>query len=117
MIRILLAEDDGGMRGFLAQALESAGYEVVAVEDGIAARAQLDSAPFDLLLSDVVMPGISGIELARYCEQTAPTTRVVLITGFAAVSIEADRLAPRVTVLSKPFHLRTLVHEVERLFC
>jgi two-component system cell cycle response regulator CpdR len=115
MARILLAEDDEAMRSFLAHALVDAGFDVVAVADGLAARDELDRVRFDLLLSDIVMPGVSGIELARHCESSWPGTRIVLITGFAAVSLQASREAPRATMLSKPFHLRTLVSEVMRL--
>jgi two-component system cell cycle response regulator CpdR len=115
MARILLAEDDEAMRCFLAHALTDAGFDVVAVADGLAARDELDRVRFDLLLSDIVMPGISGIELARHCESSWPGTRIILITGFAAVSLQASREAPRATMLSKPFHLRTLVSEVMQL--
>jgi len=114
MAHILLAEDDDAMRLFLARALGEAGHEVVTAADGTEALPWLERECFDLLLSDIVMPGIGGIELARHCERLCPQTRIMLITGFAAVSLEASREAPRATVLSKPFHLRDLVLEVER---
>ncbi len=116
MIRVLLAQDDEAMRTFLTRTLSSAGFDVMAVADGGEALAQLDRAYYDLLLSDIVMPIVGGIELARRCEHASPETRVMLITGFAAVSIEASPESPRATLLSKPFHLRALVGEVERLF-
>jgi two-component system cell cycle response regulator CpdR len=115
MARILLAEDDEAMRGFLEHALSDAGFDVTAVADGLAAKDELERVRFDLLLSDIVMPGMGGIELARNCEHLWPGTQIVLITGFAAVALEASREAPRATMLSKPFHLRTLVSEVTRL--
>jgi two-component system cell cycle response regulator CpdR len=116
LTRVLLAENDAAMRTFLAQTLRRAGFEVVAVADGGAAMAELGSSYFDLLLSEIIVPVIGGVELARACERLCPDTRIVLITGFAAVSIEPSREAPRATVLSKPFHLRVLIEEVERLF-
>lgn len=116
MIRILLAEDDEAMRSYLARALENAGYEVVSVDRGTAAVPLLETQDFDLLLSDIVMPEMDGIELAQLCADIAPRTRVMFITGFAAVSMRASREVPRTKVLSKPFHLRDLVMEVERLF-
>ena len=116
MIRILLAEDDDAMRSYLARALENAGYEVVSVDRGTAAVPLLETQDFDLLLSDIVMPEMDGIELAQLCADIAPRTRVMFITGFAAVSMRASREVPRTKVLSKPFHLRDLVMEVERLF-
>jgi len=116
MIRILLAEDDDAMRTYLARALEQAGYSVDAVDRGTAALPLLESAEYDLLLSDIVMPEMDGIELAQRCAEICPHTRVMFITGFAAVTLKASREAPRAKMLSKPFHLKDLVLEVERMF-
>ena len=116
MIRILLAEDEEAMRTYLHRALENAGYEVVAVDRGTAALPLLQTYHFDLLLSDIVMPEMDGIELAQRCAQVSPTTKVMFITGFAAVSMRASKEAPQAKVLSKPFHLKHLVAEVEQLF-
>lgn len=116
MIRILLAEDDEAMRTYLARALQNAGYEVAAVDRGTAALSLLQSEHFDLLLSDIVMPEMDGIELAQRCNEVSPRTKVMFITGFAAVTLRASREAPQARVLSKPFHLRDLVMEVQRVF-
>ena len=116
MIRILLAEDEEAMRTYLARALENAGYSVVAVDRGTAALPFLESEHFDLLLSDIVMPEMDGIELARRAAELDPTMKIMFITGFAAVALHPDSKAPKdAKVLSKPFHLRDLVNEVERL--
>ena len=114
--RILLAEDDDAMRGYISRALESAGYEVVAVDRGTDAVPLLETQRFDLLLSDIVLPEMDGIELAQRCAECSPRTKVMFITGFAAVSLRASREQPQARVLSKPFHLRDLVLEVERVF-
>jgi two-component system cell cycle response regulator CpdR len=116
MIRILLAEDEEAMRAYLARALQNAGYEVVAVGRGTEALPLLEREHFDLLLSDIVMPEMDGIELAQICSEVSPRTKVMFITGFAAVSLRASREAPQARVLSKPFHLRDLVLEVQRVF-
>ena len=114
--RILLAEDDEAMRTYLERALDNAGYEVVAVDRGTAALPLLEQEKFDLLLSDIVMPEMDGIALAQHCSELSPSTKVMFITGFAAVSLRASREQPNAKVLSKPFHLRDLVLEVERVF-
>jgi two-component system cell cycle response regulator CpdR len=115
-LRILLAEDDEDMRRFLARALERAGYEVVAVEDGLAAYERLREEPFFLLLTDIVMPEMNGIELARKATRLDPDLKIMFITGFAAVALDGEHGAPRgAKVLSKPFHLRQLVREVSRM--
>jgi two-component system cell cycle response regulator CpdR len=116
MISILLAEDDEAMRTYLARALENAGYQVIAVDRGTEALPYLQSRHFDLLLSDIVMPEMDGIELAQRCSEMSPETKVMFITGFAAVALRASKEAPQAKLLSKPFHLRDLVIEVQRLF-
>ena len=116
MIRILLAEDEQAMREYLARALERSGYEVIAVDRGTAAVPFLESEHFDLLLTDIVMPEMDGIELARHCNMVSPSTEVMFITGFSGVALRAGESMPSAKVLSKPFHLKDLVLEVERLF-
>ncbi|HET9628865.1 MAG TPA: response regulator [Novosphingobium sp.] len=116
MIRILLAEDEDAMRTYLARALDNAGYSVTAVDRGTAALPLLQAEHFDLLLSDIVMPEMDGIELAQHCAEVSPATKVMFITGFAAVTLKASREAPQAKVLSKPFHLKDLVMEVDRIF-
>ena len=115
-LRILLAEDEEAMRTYLGRALEKAGYEVVSVDRGTEALPMLEAEHFDLLLSDIVMPEMDGIELAQRCNEVSPATKVMFITGFAAVTLKASREQPSAKVLSKPFHLRDLVLEVERVF-
>ena len=116
MIKILLAEDDDSMRLYLARALERVGYAVDAVDRGTDALALLRKESFDLLLTDIVMPEMDGIELAQKASVLSPDMRVMFITGFAAVALKAGKAAPQAKVLSKPFHLRDLVAEVDRLF-
>ena len=116
MIRILLAEDDDVMREYLVRALERAGYAVEAVDRGTAALPLLGDDRFDLLLTDIVMPEMDGIELAQHAARIAPAMRVMFITGFAAVTLKAGQEVPKARVLSKPFHLRDLVAEVDRMF-
>lgn len=116
MIRILLAEDEQAMREYLASALEKSGYEVVSVDRGTDAAPLLEESHFDLLLTDIVMPEMDGIELARHCARVSPKTEVMFITGFSGVALRAGQSMPQAKVLSKPFHLKDLVLEVERLF-
>lgn len=104
------------MRAYLARALERSGYEVVSVATGVEAVPYIDSDRFDLLLTDIVMPEMDGIELAQHAAAVAPDMRIMFITGFAAVTLKAGKAVPQAKVLSKPFHLRELVLEIERLF-
>jgi two-component system, cell cycle response regulator CpdR len=112
--RIILAEDDESMRGFLVRALERAGYQVSSFANGLDAYEQLRREPFTLLLTDIVMPQMDGIELARRAAEIDPDLKIMFITGFAAVTLNSE--APKdARVLSKPFHLKDLVREVDRL--
>jgi two-component system, cell cycle response regulator CpdR len=114
--KILLAEDDDDMRRFLVRALERAGHEVTSFAEGASAFEEVKQASFDLLLTDIVMPEMDGIELARRAAELDPTLKIMFITGFAAVALNPDSRAPKdAKVLSKPFHLKDLVSEVERM--
>jgi len=116
MHRILLAEDDEDMRKFLVKALQNAGYEVVSFANGMEAYDRLKEEPFTLLLTDIVMPEMDGIELARRAADLDPDLKIMFITGFAAVALNPDSQAPKdAKVLSKPFHLKDLVGEIERM--
>jgi two-component system cell cycle response regulator CpdR len=114
--KILLAEDDNDMRRFLVKALQNAGYDVASFDNGLSAYNRLREEPFELLLTDIVMPEMDGIELARRATELDPDIKVMFITGFAAVALNPDNNAPReAKILSKPFHLKDLVNEVQRL--
>ena len=114
--KILLAEDDTDMRRFLVKALQNAGYEVISFDNGLSAYNRLREEPFQLLLTDIVMPEMDGIELARRATEIDPDMKVMFITGFAAVALNPDSNAPKdAKVLSKPFHLRDLVNEVQKM--
>ncbi|MEO1013891.1 MAG: response regulator [Pseudomonadota bacterium] len=115
MATILLAEDDESMRRFLRKALERAGHLVVDASQGDEALTELQLREFDLLLTDIVMPVMDGIELARRAAEIDPDMKIMFITGFAAVALNPVNKAPEdAKVLSKPFHLKDLVAEVDR---
>jgi two-component system cell cycle response regulator CpdR len=116
MAKIILAEDDDSMRNHLVRALERAGHQVISFGEGASAFEEIKQKAFDLLLTDIVMPEMDGIELARRAAELDPTLKIMFITGFAAVALHPDSKAPKdAKVLSKPFHLRDLVAEVDRM--
>lgn len=116
MARILIAEDDESLRFFLERALQRVGHEVIAVGSGNEAVPVMAESRFDLLLADVVMPEMDGIELAERAAEIDPKLPIMFITGFAAVAVRrSGGFAAPTRVLSKPFHLRDLVREVERM--
>ncbi len=104
------------MREYLHRALQRVGYEVESVGCGTEAMPLLEKQRSDLLLTDIVMPEMDGIELAQKASAIDPAIRVMFITGFAAVAMQGGRTAPEAKLLSKPFHLKDLVAEVNRIF-
>jgi len=117
MAKILIAEDDSSMRHFLRMALERAGHEIETCADGLEALQTLEAGQnFDLLLADIVMPGMDGIELSQKATVLRPALKVMFITGFAAVAMgQRNPEHEKAHVLSKPFHLKDLVDQVESL--
>lgn len=116
MANIILAEDDGSLRQFIAAALERAGHRVTPCADGLDALDKLRVSPlsFQLLLTDIVMPGMDGIELARLAGALNPVLKIMFITGFAGMAIE-EGAGGGTKLISKPFHLASLVTEVEKI--
>jgi two-component system, cell cycle sensor histidine kinase and response regulator CckA len=109
--RILLVDDDDDVRDYTALVLEEAGYDVRVASRGETALQLLSTgAPIDLLITDVVMPGWDGTELARRVKRVRPDLRVLFISGFAKSSAR-DRLVGA-EVLDKPFHRDSLLHAV-----
>lgn len=118
MANILIAEDDTSMLGFLKLALEKAGHSVKDATNGVKALEILkaNENTFDLLLTDIVMPGMDGIELSQNATKIQPELKVMFITGFSAVAVgHEDIKEDQAKVLSKPFHLNDLVEQVETL--
>jgi two-component system cell cycle response regulator CpdR len=112
MTCILLAEDDDAMREFLTLALQREGYEVIACSDGLTALQHVMEEPGTIhaLLTDIVMPGMDGVELARKAQAYNPVLVVMYITGFAGIALDKTGNGPtHARVLSKPFHLREML--------
>ena len=101
---------------FLVKALETAGFQVSPHDNGLSAYQRLREEPFEMLLTDIVMPEMDGIELARRASELDPDIKIMFITGFAAVALNSDSEAPKnAKVLAKPVHLRELVSEVNKM--
>ena len=103
-MRILLADDDRSLRRVLQFKLEKNGYDVTAVADGKAALEKLRDQEFDLLLSDIKMPGLDGLELLAEARQLHPALKVILMTAHATVAqaVQAVKLGA-FDYITKPF--------------
>lgn len=112
--RVLVAEDEPGVREFVARALGHAGLSVTAVTDGQHALEALLAEPFDLLVTDIVMPVLDGIELALIAAKYRPGMPILLITGYPAERSRGLNLDALIHgVLAKPFSLSELVGQAK----
>jgi len=112
---ILLVEDLDMLRTVARAALERSGYRVLEARDGREALEHLEADPggVDLVLSDVVMPGMGGAELVRRLHRLSPPPRVLFMTGYADEGAEAlESLEPQVELLKKPFAIGDLLGRV-----
>ncbi len=114
-VKILLADDDPALRRVLQFKLRKQGFDVTAVEDGSKALTALKENSFDLLLSDMKMPGLTGIELLEQAKYVRPDLEVILITAFAEVSqaVQAVKLGA-FDYLTKPFEDDQLFIAIEK---
>ncbi len=113
MLKILLVEDDPDVRATIGDALRSSRYSVEEVADGKTAIARATSASFDVVISDVRLPGVDGLDLFRAVRQASPRTEVILMTSFAAVGDAVEALkAGAYDYLTKPFDLDELILRV-----
>jgi CheY-like chemotaxis protein len=111
---ILLAEDDMAVRDFIARALPIQGHNVLAVGDGEAALRELSGGRFNLLLTDVVMPGMDGFELSKRVATHYPGLPILLMTGYSAERERAHNLdGVDAQVITKPFTLQSLCRSID----
>ncbi len=112
--RILLVEDDPNVRRLVANALRGAGFDVADVDDPRLALALVKQHDIDLLISDLILPGMNGWELSRRIRRQSPTTRVVFITGHVDSPVIERVVADKATILQKPFTSGRLLDSVRR---
>jgi two-component system, NtrC family, response regulator PilR len=111
--RILVVDDEPSMRQMLAIVLKREGYDVSLAENGRSAVAALERGPYDLLISDIKMPDMSGVEVLRAAKQVDPDILGIMITAFASTetAVEAMRLGA-CDYLTKPFDIDLLKMKV-----
>jgi signal transduction histidine kinase/ActR/RegA family two-component response regulator len=111
---ILLVEDDSGVRRFASRILQAAGYHVLTASDGATAIEVSDGEGVQLLLTDVVMPGMSGGDLASRLATIQPGIRVLYMSGYPSKDIVHDNvLGPEIHFIAKPFTAEALLAAVK----
>jgi CheY-like chemotaxis protein len=112
-LRCLVVDDEPAVRAVIGDILESAGHTVVTFGDGGEAIARFAAEPFDLVVTDLAMPRVSGWQVARAVKQTAPTVPVFLVTGFGVELSSDERRAHGVDrVLVKPLQIQEILDAV-----
>jgi len=111
-LSVLLVDDDDGVRTVAEAMLEELGFVVHAVGGGAAALKALEGQPFALMLTDVAMPGMSGVELARRVRPIAPDLPILFASGYADIQTFGEELSEE-AVLKKPYRITDLAARVE----
>ena len=113
--RILVVDDERSMQEFLEIFLRGEGYDVVTAGDVATARARLESDDFDVLITDIQMPGGSGLDLLRATSQVAPETIVIMITAYATTETAISAMKEGAyDYLTKPFQVDEIRLVVEK---
>ncbi len=114
--KILVVDDEDALRTVLSSELVSEGYEVAAAGDGDEAINELQKKAFDLVLLDIKMPRMNGFEVLKFIKDKHPTTKVIMLTGFADLknAIESKKLGAE-DFVSKPYDLVDLLTTIERV--
>lgn len=113
---ILIVDDEEALREALVKILEDDGYEVIAAESGERAIEILHDYPVDLMLTDIRMPGMSGIDLLKKVREIHHTLGVIILTGYGEIEsyIEAMHFGA-LEYVSKPFKMNELKFIVNKL--
>jgi DNA-binding NtrC family response regulator len=114
--RILIAEDEEISRRHLVASLEREGYRVTGTGNGLDALQKIESHTYDILIADIKMPGLTGIELLERLKEKSPETEVIIVTGFGSISSAVDAMKKGATeYVTKPFDLDELVLKVRKI--
>ncbi len=112
---ILIVDDEEVMREFLAEILED--FMVTKARNGEEAVKKISEVKFDLVITDMKMPGISGEEVVKFAREASPKTDIIVISGYSSLTSVSNTLGHGVSAfLSKPFTIKQIRAEVEKIF-
>jgi two-component system, NarL family, capsular synthesis sensor histidine kinase RcsC len=113
MRTVLVIDDEAPLRGVLRDMLSACGYDADVAEDGIAGLARFQARRYDAVITDLVMPGMNGLEVAAALRGIDPGVRIILLTGSAPALTAGRARESGVTLLHKPIALRDLKAAVD----
>ena len=114
MVRILVIDDEAQVRAFVRNTLEASGHDVAEAADGDAGLRAFEARPADLVITDIVMPGINGDELARLVKAQRPEVKLLYMSGYTELARTLSS-AVQARLLPKPFSPDALLHRVRRV--
>lgn len=115
LLNVIVVEDDAESRTLVSEMLTMMGHKVHAVSTAEDALAILQNQQFDVLLTDINLPGKSGIELAQDAVDIMPSLKVIFVSGFGYLVADNDRVTFDFLLLSKPYSLARLEEAITRL--
>lgn len=114
---ILVADDEDITLKHIVTTLEQKGYEVSGVSDGLGALDKIEKKGFDILIADIKMRGLSGIELLEKIKDKYPETEVIIITGYGSIGSAVDAIKKGANdYITKPFDLDELILKVKKIY-
>ena len=114
--KVLIAEDEDITRKHIVNALRDEKYEAEDADNGVDALARIEADDFDVLIADIKMPRMDGLELLSKVKEVSPETEVIVITGFGSISSAVDAMKKGADdYLPKPFDLDELVLKIRRM--
>ncbi len=114
--RLLIVDDEDDLRELLSQVLSNSGYEIQTASDGAQALSVLKSATFDVVLLDIQMPKVDGIQVLKHLKSHKPQTKTIVLTGYADLrnAMEAREFGAK-DFISKPYKLEDVLSTIERV--
>jgi DNA-binding response OmpR family regulator len=113
---ILIIEDDAEMRALLKEVLEEEGFETECASNGSDALREIVKKPFDLIVTDIEMPGLTGLDILPEMKKLRPEASIIVMTSFASEEVHRRSLEKGASgYLEKPIHikkLKALIHEM-----
>ena len=114
--KLLIVDDEDDLRELLSQVLAGTGYQIQTAADGEEALALLAKESFDVVLLDIQMPKVDGIQVLKYLKKDKPEVRAIVLTGYADLrnAMEAREFGAR-DFISKPYKLEDVLSTIERI--
>jgi len=113
MKKLLIVDDDNNLLNYLDEELTEAGYKVKTFDNGADAIVAAAEETFDLIILDMLMPGLDGIQVVRVLQKVAPKVPIIGLTGYVGRGYMSQALGLGVAILTKPVEIPTLVKEID----